>query len=247
MVRYNLLGSEGNMNSELTFKQGLKDTMPTVFGYIGIGIAFGMIGHSEGFSVWVILLLSLIVYAGSAQFIMVSMLATHSPIMSIVLSVFLVNSRIILMSMTTASYFKNESLLKNILLGTLLTDESFALGMNKQNYTNGRLTYEWFNTANLVSYFTWVVSSVLGALLGGIVKDPKVLGLDFALVAMFIGLLYLQVISDITIKKKVQFLVIVVVFFLVYFGMIFIPSNLLIIVVTLIGCAIGVVLKHVIY
>ncbi len=37
------------MNSELTFKQGLKDTMPTVFGYIGIGIAFGMIGHSEGF------------------------------------------------------------------------------------------------------------------------------------------------------------------------------------------------------
>ena len=91
------------------------------------------------------------------------------------------------------------------------------------------------------------MSSVLGALLGGIVKDPKVLGLDFALVAMFIGLLYLQVISDFTIKKKVQFLVIVVVFFLVYFGMIFIPSNLLIIVVTLIGCAIGVVLKNVIY
>ena len=119
--------------------------------------------------------------------------------------------------------------------------------MNKQNYTNGRLTYEGFNTANLVSYFTWALSSVAGALLGGIVKDPKALGLDFALVAMFIGLLYLQVISDFTIKKKVQFLVIVVVFFLVYFGMIIIPSNVLIIVVTLIGCAIGVVLKNVIY
>ena len=147
------------------------------------------------------------------------------------------------MSMATAPFFKRYSVFKNIIIGTFLTDESFALGMNKQNYTNGRLTYEWFNTANLVSYFTWVASSVLG----GIVKDPKVLGLDFALVAMFIGLLYLQVISDFTIKKKVQFLVIVVVFFLVYFGMIFIPSNLLIIVVTLIGCAIGVVLKNVIY
>lgn len=158
MVRYNLLGSEGNMNSELTFKQGLKDTMPTVFGYIGIGIAFGMIGHSEGFSVWVILLLSLIVYAGSAQFIMVSMLATHSPIMSIVLSVFLVNSRIILMSMTTASYFKNESLMKNILLGTLLTDESFALGMNKQNYTEGKLNFSWFNASNLLAYFSLGIS-----------------------------------------------------------------------------------------
>lgn len=38
------------MNSELTFRQGLKDTLPTVFGYIGIGAAFGMIGHSAGFS-----------------------------------------------------------------------------------------------------------------------------------------------------------------------------------------------------
>ncbi len=90
--------------------------MPTVFGYIGIGAAFGMIGHSAGFSAWVILLLSLIVYAGSAQFIIITMLAVHSPLLSIVLSVFLVNSRIILMSMTTASYFKNESLLKISLL-----------------------------------------------------------------------------------------------------------------------------------
>ena len=153
----------------------------------------------------------------------------------------------ILMSMAIAPFFKKYSIYKNIFIGTLLTDESFALGMNKQNYTRGILTYEWFNAVNLVAYFTWVVSSVIGALLGGIVKDPKELGLDFALVTMFIGLLYLQVISDFTFKKKVQFLVIVVVFFLVYFGMIFIPSNVLIIVVTLIGCAIGVVLKNVIY
>ena len=153
----------------------------------------------------------------------------------------------ILISMVIAPFFKKYSIYKNIFIGTLLTDESFALGMNKQNYTRGILTYEWSNAVNLVTYFTWVVSSVIGALLGGIVKNPKELGLDFALVAMFIGLLYLQVISDFTFKKKVQFLVIVVVFFLVYFGMIFIPSNVLIIVVTLIGCAIGVVLKNVIY
>ena len=235
------------MNDRLDVKAGVKDTLPTVFGYIGTGLAFGIIGSSVGLNPFFVGAMSLFIYAGGAQFITVSMLSSSFPILSIVLATFLVNSRMILMSMATAPFFKRYSVLKNIIIGTFLTDESFALGMNKQNYTNGRLTYEWFNTANLVSYFTWVVSSVLGALLGGIVKDPKVLGLDFALVAMFIGLLYLQVISDITIKKKVQFLVIVVVFSLVYFGMIFIPSNLLIIVVTLIGCGIGVVLKHVIY
>ena len=235
------------MNDKLDVKTAIKDTLPTVFGYIGIGLAFGIIASSVGINPFFVGAMSLFVYAGGAQFITVSMLSSGFPILSIVLATFLINSRMILMSMATAPFFKLYSVCKNIVIGTFLTDESFALGMNKQNYTNGRLTYEWFNAANLVSYITWVVSSVAGALLGGIVKDPKALGLDFALVAMFIGLLYLQVISDFTIKKKVQFLVIVVVFFLVYFGMIVIPSNVLIIVVTLIGCAIGVVLKNVIY
>lgn len=235
------------MNDKLDIKTAIKDTLPTVFGYIGIGLAFGIIASSAGFNPLVVGAMSLFIHAGGAQFITVSMLSSGFPILSIILATFLINSRMILMSMATAPFFKRYSVWKNIVIGTFLTDESFALGMNKQNYTNGRLTYEWFNTANLVSYFTWALSSVAGALLGGIVKDPKALGLDFALVAMFIGLLYLQVISDFTIKKKVQFLVIVVVFFLVYFGMIIIPSNVLIIVVTLIGCAIGVVLKNVIY
>lgn len=235
------------MNDKLDVKTAVKDTLPTVFGYIGIGLAFGIIASSVGLNPFFVGAMSLFIYAGGAQFITVSMLSSGFPILSIVFATFLINSRMILMSMATAPFFKRYSVLKNTIIGTFLTDESFALGMNKQNYTNGRLTYEWFNTANLVSYFTWSVSSVLGALLGGVVKDPKALGLDFALVAMFIGLLYLQVISDFTIRKKIQVLVIVVVFFLVYFGMIFIPSNLLIIVVTLIGCAIGVVLKHVIY
>lgn len=247
MVRYNLLGSEGNMNSELTFKQGLKDTMPTVFGYIGIGIAFGMIGHSEGFSVWVILLLSLIVYAGSAQFIMVSMLATHSPIMSIVLSVFLVNSRIILMSMTTASYFKNESLLKNILLGTLLTDESFALGMNKQNYTEGKLNFSWFNASNLLAYLVWALASAIGALLGNLLANPEKLGLGFAVIAMFIGLLYLQLISDKTLGLMLQLVMVGITLVLFYFGLIFLPNNLLVLFVTLIACALGVGVKRVFF
>lgn len=234
------------MNDRLDVKTGIKDTLPTVFGYIGIGLAFGIIASSVGLNPFFVGAMSLFIYAGGAQFITVGMLSSGFPILSIVLATFLINSRMILMSMAIAPFFKRYSAFKNIVIGTFLTDESFALGMNKQNYTNGNLFFEWFNTANLISYFTWVVSSVSGALLGGVVKNPKSLGLDFALVAMFIGLLYLQVMSDFTIKKKIQFIVIVVVLFLVYFGMIFIPSNALIIVVTLIGCAIGVVLKNVI-
>ena len=221
------------MNNKLDRKTAFKDTLPTIFGYIGIGLAFGIIASSAGLNIFLVGAMSLFIYAGSAQFITVSMLSAGAPIISIIMSV--------------APFFKEYSLFKNISIGSFLTDESYALGMNKQNYTNGKLSYEWFNTANIISYMTWGISSVIGALLGSIVKNPYGLGLDFALVAMFIGLLYLQVISDFTIKKKVQVIVIIVVLFLVFFGMIILPSNVLIIIVTLIGCTIGVVLKNVIH
>ncbi|HGF8238750.1 TPA: AzlC family ABC transporter permease [Enterococcus faecium] len=232
------------MDEKLDIKTAIKDTLPTVFGYIGIGLAFGIVGKAAGFHPLVVTLMPLLVYAGSAQFITVSMLASHSPLLSIVFSTFLVNSRMILMSMTIAPYFKKNRLLQNLLIGTLLTDESFALGMNKLNYTGQKLNFRWMNTANWISYLTWVGSSLVGALLGNFITDPKKFGLDFAIVAMFIGLLYLQVISDRNTSKRLQLILIGLTLILVYVGLIFIPSNLVIVVVTLIGCGLGVWIKH---
>ena len=232
------------MDDSLSVETAVKDTLPTVFGYIGIGLSFGIVAASAGMSVLMATLMSLIVYAGSAQFILVSLLVIGTPIVSIALSVFLVNSRMILISMTTANFFKKNSLFENILLGSLITDESFALSMNKLNYTDGKLTFKWFNTVNVMAYLVWAVSTAVGATLGKIISDPEKLGLDFALVAMFIGLLYLQLISDKSISLKVQLIVVGIMLTLVYFGLIFISSDLLILVVTLIGCTIGVILKH---
>ncbi len=140
------------MNTALTKSVALRETLPTVFGYIGIGIAFGVLGHAAGLSLGLVVLMSLITYAGSAQFVAVSMLAGGSSILSIILAVFLINSRFILMSMSVAQYFKKESTMKNIVLASLLTDESYALAMNKVNYTQGQLSFEWLNTVNLISY-----------------------------------------------------------------------------------------------
>ena len=126
-------------------RTGIREALPTVFGYIGIGIAFGIVGQAAGFSPLIVSAMSFFIFAGSAQFVTVSMLTGGSPILSIVLATFLVNARMILMGMTIAPYFKAESLGKNLWLGTLLTDESFALGMNKLNHTKGRLSFEWFN------------------------------------------------------------------------------------------------------
>ena len=88
------------------------------------------------------------------------------------------------------------------------------------------------------------MSTYVGALLGSFIFNPNKLGLDFALVAMFIGLLYLQIIADDSLDKKLQVIMCLLTFVMVFVGMIFIPVNILVLVVTLIGCGIGVALKH---
>ncbi|WEV60329.1 AzlC family ABC transporter permease [Streptococcaceae bacterium ESL0729] len=232
------------MNNSLDFKSGIKETLPTIFGFIGVGLAFGIIGHAANLSVLLIGLMSALVYAGGAQFIAVSMLAAASPILPIILSTFLINSRMILMSMTLAPYFKGESLTKNIIIGSFLTDESFALAINKLNFTGNKLSFSWLNASNVIAYLVWFLSSVAGGILGGFIENPDKLGLDFAIVAMFIGLLYLQVIFDQSMAKSLQVIVILITLMLVYLGLIFLPASILIIFVTVISCGIGVFIKN---
>ena len=235
------------MDDSLTKRAAVVDTLPTVFGYLGIATAFGVIARASGFSTITVILMSVIIYAGSAQFTTVSMLAAGSPIASIVFATFMVNSRMILMSTTVAPYFKKDSLGKGMLIGTLLTDESFALAMNKLNYTNGKMNFSWFNTENIISYSTWVIATMIGALLGNFIEDPKRLGLDFANVAMFIGLLYLKVNSDKALNKTLQVIVVLLTLVLTYISTKILPASLVIIAVTLIGCTLGMVIKHVFF
>ena len=235
------------MDDSLTKRAAVVDTLPTVFGYLGIATAFGVIARASGFSTITVILMSVIIYAGAAQFTTVSMLVAGSPIASIVFATFMVNSRMILMSTTVVPYFKKDSLSKGMLIGTLLTDESFALAMNKLNYTNGKMNFSWFNTENIISYSTWVIATMIGALLGNFIEDPKKLGLDFANVAMFIGLLYLQIKSDKDSNKLLQVIVVLLTLVLTYISTIILPASLVIIAVTLIGCTLGMVIKHVFF
>lgn len=232
------------MTDDLSSRAGFTDAIPTAFGYIGVGLAFGIVAKASGFSLLEIGLMSLITYAGSAQFIIVSMVLAHASVLAIVLSVFLVNSRMILMSTVVAPYFKQESLMKNVLIGTLITDETFALGMNKLNASERKLSFPWYHTANIFAYLTWAAATLVGGALGNLIQNPERYGMGFAIVAMFIGLLYLQVISDTTIKYAVQFSVIGFVIVVMVIGLIFVPANMLLLIAALLGCSFGVVLKH---
>lgn len=175
----------------IDFRKGIIDCLPTVLGYLSIGFAAGVVERTAGFSMLEIALFSLLLYAGSAQFIAAGMWASGASITAIIFSIFLANLRYLLLSAALAPYFKGQPVWKNSLLGYQLTDETFAVAAN--NLTrHGSLNTTWMFGLNLTAYLNWFIANIAGGFVGEWIGDPKVYGLDFALPAMFIGLIVLQ-------------------------------------------------------
>lgn len=188
-------GKRFNVNRErsaLTVADGIKDCAPTLIGYASIGIASGMVGIASQLSVSEIALLSALVYAGAAQFIICALLAAGSPPYVIIMTTLIVNLRHLLLSMTLAPHFTRYSLVKNIGIGAWLTDETFGVAANRLA-AGGELNDRWMTGLNGTAYLGWVASCVAGAVFGKWLGDPMRFGMDFALNAMFIALLVLQV------------------------------------------------------
>lgn len=224
----------------LTFREGINACIPTILGYLGIGIAAGVVGKNVGLTIVEIALMSVLIYAGGAQFIICGMLAIHSPISAIIFTTFLVNLRHFLMSMSVASYFKKEPLITSIGIGTLLTDESYGVLMTALNNEH-RVSSAWTHGLNITAYLAWIFSTILGGLLGTFIPDPYLLGLDFALVAMFAGLFILQVEVPIKRNTKETLIVLATVCLSLYFFMGFFSPEISVLFSTLLGCTVGLV------
>ncbi|MGG4409146.1 AzlC family ABC transporter permease [Niallia taxi] len=227
-------------DDSFTFLDGVKDCIPTLLGYISIGLAMGVVGISSGLDIFAVFLMSLLVYAGSAQFIICAMIAAGSPIGAIVLTTFIVNLRHLLLSSALAPRFTQYSLLKNIGIGSLVTDESFGVAITKIS-KNIPITDRWMNGLNITAYTVWIISCTVGAYAGKWFPDPKTFGLDYALTAMFVALLILQLQTVQRTKlRHYLFLMAVMVVLMVLLSAIM-SSSLAVIVATIITATIGVV------
>jgi 4-azaleucine resistance transporter AzlC len=165
------------------FRQGVKAAVPVVLGYLGIGFAAGVVERAAGLSYAEILLLSTVLYAGSAQFVVTGMLGSPTP--AIVLTVFFLNLRHLLLSAALAPALRHVPAWKNALLGLQLTDETFVVASSKKP-----LPASWLAGLNVAAWIAWAMANLAGAALSGHATNVK--ALSFALPAMFAGLLVLQ-------------------------------------------------------
>ena len=184
--------SQGVPESSDTFWQGVKDCLPTLLGYLSIGFAAGVVEKTAGLTLAEIAMISIILYAGSAQFIAAGMIAAGSSASGIVITILLVNLRHLLLSAALSPYFRHLTPLRNLLIGSLLTDETFGVAIQK-SAARKQISERWMHGLNITAYLNWFLANIAGAILGQWISSPEKWGLDFALPAMFIGLLVLTI------------------------------------------------------
>ena len=225
---------------EDSFLKGVKDCIPTLLGYLSIGLAAGVVQKTAGLSIAEIALISLILYAGSAQFIAAGMIAVSSSPAAIVITIFIVNLRHILLSAALSPYFRHLTPLRNMLVGSLLTDETFGVAIN-QTLNKERISEQWMHGLNITAYLNWFLANIAGAFLAQWISDPDQFGLQFALPAMFIGILVISMMD----RKKIRLdLVVAILAVIIAIGSSFLfSSSVGVIIATVIASTIGMVFE----
>ena len=160
-------------------------TLPVCAGYASVSIAFGVLMNAAGFAPWWTVLMSLVIYAGSMQFLAVSLLAApFAPLEALVLAV-MVNARHVFYGLAMLEPYRKTGRLRWFLTFGL-TDEVFSLvsTLDTPEGMEDRSFYFWLTA---ISYFYWVAGSAVGALVGDLIPFDTT-GLDFALTALFVVL-----------------------------------------------------------
>ncbi len=191
----NTIAPKGPVNDELATSrrdemlQGARDTLPLLVGAIPFGIIFGALAIASGLSPMASVGMSLFVFAGSAQFVAVGLFTQGTGIALIVLTTFVVNLRHALYSASLAPYVRQLSQRWLLSLGFLLTDETYAVVINRYRKKDSAPFKHWYFLGSALSmYLNWQICTVLGILAGQQLQGMAGWGLEFAMVVSFIGI-----------------------------------------------------------
>jgi len=216
-------------------KDGLSAGWPICLGYLPIGIAFGVLAQKAGLTPVQIGLMSIMVFAGSSQFIAVSMLSAGASAAAIITTTFVVNLRHVLMSSSLAVYLKSTRRGLLALYAYGVTDESFAVNLprfNADDWSLGRAL-----VVNHAANLTWFLSTVAGGIGGRFIPEGA-LGIDYALIAMFICLLIYQI------REWIHLLTAVIAGVTAVGLALMIPGNTYIVIASMLAATTGVIVQR---
>lgn len=181
-IRYNIFTMKYNKKETLQF--ALKKSLPVLFGYLFLGSAFGIMLYDAGYNfIWAIFI-SLFVYAGSGQFLLVSLLASGAAVPTVAFMTLFLNSRHMFYGLSFIEKFKKGGWRYPFMIFSL-TDETYSVNTSfsavpeKVDEIKARYLIGLFN------HIYWIIGSVIGSLAGQILPLDFT-GIDFSMTALFV-------------------------------------------------------------
>ncbi|MEE9444099.1 MAG: AzlC family ABC transporter permease [Cocleimonas sp.] len=176
-----------------SFLIGARDTLPLIIAAVPFAIVYGALAISQGLSEWMVLGMSIFVFAGASQFVAVTLMASATLFPVILLTVFIVNLRHILYAASLMPQLSKVSQWLRVPMAFWLTDETYAAVSNRfsqgshQDRNGVKFTPFYLGSA-IAMYSSWVFFSGIGITLGQEIPDITSWGLDIAMVVAFVGI-----------------------------------------------------------
>ena len=174
-------------NAQGEFFQGVKGELPILVGVVPFGMIYGILALGAGLSEVEAQAMSVVFFAGSAQFMLVQLFGAGTPALVMILTGFVINLRHALYSASVAPHIKKLSPLWKTILAYLLTDEAYAVAITRYYKRDASPFKHWyFLGAGLALWTSWQISTAVGVFLGA--QFPASWPLDFTLALTFIAL-----------------------------------------------------------
>lgn len=176
-------------------KRAFPVTVPVLLGYLFVGVAFGMLFSQRGYSFIWAFLVSLTVYAGSMQFVMLEFFAPGVGLPTVALMTLIVNFRHVFYGLSLLETFSGMGKKKPYMVFSL-TDETYSL-LCSGTVPAGVEPHQYRFAIALLNQSYWIAGSVLGAVAGSLIGFDTT-GIDFAMTALFMTILIDQWLASTT-------------------------------------------------
>ena len=173
-------------------RTALLDTVPVMTGYVFLGFGFGILMQQRGFGVLWSAAMSLFIYAGSMQYVAVSLLTSGASLLTTALTTFVVNARHLFYGISMIDAYKNTGRKKPYLIFGL-TDETYSL-VSQIHVPEGISKNGYCFWVTVFDHLYWVTGTLLGALAGSLIPINYE-GVEFALTALFVTIFVEQWLS----------------------------------------------------
>jgi predicted branched-subunit amino acid permease len=227
------------MKSNLkVFLKGISDVSPLMIPVVPFGLIFGVLSLEIGFSPLETMGMSLIVFGGASQIVLLQLFSGGASSLVIISSVGAVNSRHMLYGAVVSEHLSDLKMIWKIIISYFLIDQAFAVSNEYLKKNKDKNNYFHLVGGGATCWVIWQLTTFLGIILGSAI--PEELGLSFAVPLTFLALL----VNDF--RKFINVIVIIVSGLIATIGYNFIPFKAYVIVAALTGLFSAIILTKII-